>query len=255
MGPYASSSFFNASVWSSSLFNATAAAAPTGSSVGFCFPSGRSLFIFISCCAFLAPRRKAHSRSYCSCDDSFLILICTLASSVVTLSCSCHASAEHSKESDFPVPVGDSMRAFCFFVSAVRIFDIVIFCGTCGVKPSGKCTNTPCIGAPEPGGRTGGTGSGNTFDRDRFQRGFTHSSYRKSCVAPRPRRVCLLLCPPPMAGPSSSPPPCDPPNFTPPSVVSTAFGSRVGCQADRASGDAFVEVVSSTHRVSGGDAS
>ena len=135
---------------------------------------------------------------------------------------SCHASALHSRLSDLPVPVGDSISAFCFVFTqgradiaghvigchlnqATRIhdalddvaslgpgiqharhvigrhltqgkrvqnasddddvasniylgpilseeitLDIVIFCGTCGTRPAGKCTVTPPMGIPTP---------------------------------------------------------------------------------------------------------
>lgn len=41
----------------------------------------------------------------------------SLAAKTSLLTRSCHASALHSKLRDLPVPVGDSMRAFCFFCS------------------------------------------------------------------------------------------------------------------------------------------
>ena len=75
-------------------------------------------------------------------------LIKSFSPAIRTFSPSCHARALHSKLRDLPVPVGDSMSAFCFPRSAAITLDMVIFCGTCGLRPLGKCTDTPPIGKP-----------------------------------------------------------------------------------------------------------
>ena len=139
---------------------------------------------------------------------------------------SCHASAEHSNARLFPVPVGDSMSAFCDLVSAVRMRDMVIFCGTCGVRPAGKCTTHPAMGAPAP--RVFSRNSRSTKFRPRF--GCAHSSYCRSCAAPLALRLDNSE------------------GCAPPSVPNASRASLSGRHVSRAScgKDAF-ERVGSTH--------
>ena len=70
------------------------------------------------------------------------------------------------------MPVGDSTRAFWRLDNAARILAMTIFCGTCGVRPSGKCTTHPFMGKPAP--RVGAGARGSTQCRARFA--CSHSS-------------------------------------------------------------------------------
>ena len=144
---------------SSSRSSAAAAATATGSDGAARGGTGRSAD-GLACAAARAPLRAATRASHRVCSSRFCARILTFSASTSTFLDSCHASALHSNARDLPVPVGDSMRAFWRLVREARILLMVIFWGTWGLRPSGKCTTHPPMGAPAP--RTGAGGLGRT---------------------------------------------------------------------------------------------
>jgi hypothetical protein len=114
----------------SSISRASACAARSATGSSFPFTSDASFVSRLTLCdtdADRSSRLRLHSSSNAAVFAAFRKTMASFVAFTSRRAFSCQASAEQSSARLFPVPVGDSMSAFCDLVSAVRIRDMVIF--------------------------------------------------------------------------------------------------------------------------------
>ena len=109
----------------SSISRASAAAAR--SATGSSFPFGDAVSLLTLDNDARRSRLRLHSSSNAAVFAAFRRAMDSFSAFTSRATFSCQASAEQSSARLLPVPVGDSMSAFCDLVSAVRIRDMVIF--------------------------------------------------------------------------------------------------------------------------------